>query len=81
MVITMIIHARIIKQYDPRYGNYDTVNTRVGSTYLQLYDATIARHLELERMGYEVKFVWEIDWRAGQTFSERHPERWPDLAT
>lgn len=38
-----------------------------------LYDRTLDKQNKLEKLGYQVKFVWELDYDAGLLFSEEHP--------
>ena len=61
---------------DPRHGPPEQYNSRSNKTYVELYDATIARQSMIEGLGYNVLFVWELDWLDGKLLSERHP-MWP----
>ncbi len=58
---------------DPRAFTRDQVNHKNGLTMGSLYNATIARQLKLESLGYQVRFVWELDFDRGLLFSEKHP--------
>lgn len=58
---------------DPRMFARDKRNELAKTTMGQLYDRTLEREKKLRLVGYEVRFVWEIDWKAGTLFSEVHP--------
>lgn len=54
---------------DPRYINGDTFIPTLSKTAKQVYTETIERFALLKRNGYQVKFVWEIDFDKGELFS------------
>jgi len=58
---------------DPRKHVPDTINHHNGRRMGTLYLETLERQQKLKKLGYELKFVWEIDYRAGQLFSELNP--------
>ncbi len=58
---------------DPRVYAPDVVNKRQKKTMGFLYQRTLSREARLRSAGYEVRFVWELDWLAGLTFSPHHP--------
>lgn len=59
---------------DPRvYPDRSFINQTMKKTMDQLYEETLERQTALQKLGYEVKFVWEYDWNNGMTFSAAHP--------
>lgn len=58
---------------DPRRYNPDDLNVKNGRRMGTLYLETLERQQKLKKLGYELKFVWEIDYRAGKLFSELNP--------
>jgi hypothetical protein len=58
---------------DPHKYAREVINEKCGFTMGELYDATISRHERLVALGYTVRFVWELDFDAGLSFSEKHP--------
>lgn len=58
---------------DPRMGPPEKYNPISKKTFGELYYNTMVRYNTLIHMGYEIKFVWELDWNNGLTFSENHP--------
>lgn len=58
---------------DPRKYNQDNLNFKNGRRMGTLYLETLERQDKIKKLGYELKFVWEIDFRAGLLFSELNP--------
>ena len=58
---------------DPRMGPPETINAVSKKTFGELYYNTMVRYNTLIHMGYEIKFVWELDWNIGMMFSDKHP--------
>lgn len=58
---------------DPREYAHDKQNTLAGSTFGELYARTLERLAALKRHGFEVRYVWELDFKAGLLFSPGHP--------
>ena len=58
---------------DPRYMKPDAFIKQVGRTAGEQYDWTMWREGLLKEAGYTIKFVWEMDFDMGLTFSEAHP--------
>jgi hypothetical protein len=58
---------------DPRRYNPDDLNIKNGRRMGTLYLETLERQQKLKKLGYELNFVWEIDFRAGELFSKLNP--------
>lgn len=58
---------------DPRYTKRNAFIKQVGRTAGEQYDWTMWREKCLREAGYDVKFVWELDFDRGFTFSDKHP--------
>lgn len=58
---------------DPRKYAPDSVNVKNGHRMGGLYLDTLEKQRRIRELGYELKFVWEIDFRAGLLFSEKNP--------
>lgn len=58
---------------DPRKYKPDDLNIKNGHYMGTLYLDALERQQKLKNLGYELKFIWEIDFRAGQLFSELNP--------
>lgn len=58
---------------DPRVFDHNSINTKNGIPFRQLYQKTIERHKRILDAGYEIKFVWEYDYKNGMLQSENHP--------
>lgn len=58
---------------DPRKYSSDTFNQKQQKSMGELFQRTLQREAHLKSLGYEVKFVWEIDFNNGQLFSTNHP--------
>lgn len=60
---------------DPREYAGSSKHGDNGVLFSKLYNNTVMRQSRLEAMGYTVRFVWELDWKKGQQFSECHPHQ------
>lgn len=58
---------------DPRVYAADVWNERNKNTMGKLYAKTLQREQHLQELGYNVRFVWEVDYLNGLSFSLRHP--------
>lgn len=58
---------------DPRLGKREKSITQTGRTFGEAYDWTLWRERCFIDAGYQVKFVWELDYDAGLLFSKEHP--------
>jgi hypothetical protein len=58
---------------DPRVYAADTLNVRNGHRMGSLYLEALEKQRRILELGYELKYVWELDYRAGQLFSEKNP--------
>lgn len=58
---------------DPRKYAPDSVNVKNGHRMGSLYLDTLEKQRRIRELGYELKFVWELDYRAGLLFSEKNP--------
>lgn len=58
---------------DPRTYAPDALNVRNGHRMGSLYLETLEKQRRIVELGYELKFVWELDYRAGRLFSEKNP--------
>jgi len=58
---------------DPRKHAPDTLNTKNGHRMGSLYLEALEQQRRILELGYELKFVWELDYRAGLLFSEKNP--------
>jgi len=61
---------------DPRTYAPDALNTRNGHRMGSLYLEALEKQRRIIELGYELKYVWELDYRAGQLFSEKNPHEW-----
>jgi hypothetical protein len=57
---------------DPRIVKHEDICLQSKRTFKELYDATLLRQ-EILTKEFEVKFVWEFDWKKGRLFSNAHP--------
>lgn len=57
---------------DPRRYDHAKLNVLVGKTFGELYGETVER-IEKLRLLFDVKYVWEVDYRKGLMFSDAHP--------
>lgn len=58
---------------EPRVYSPEYLNTRNGRHMGSLYVETLERQRRILELGYELKYVWELDYHAGKLFSEKNP--------
>lgn len=61
---------------DPREYNGNNKNGHNGILFSKLYEDTLSRQAKLESLNFKVLYVWELDWKRGQLFSDRHPHEY-----
>ena len=47
---------------NPEVYDSEDINTNNGKTFKELYDNTFERLYEIKTLGYDVKYIWELDW-------------------
>jgi hypothetical protein len=58
---------------DPREYPGDNKHESNKVSFGELYTRTLIRQAKLEALNYPVRYVWELDWKLGQQFSDCHP--------
>ena len=48
---------------NPEVYDSEDINTNNGKTFKELYDDTFERLYEIKTLGYDVKYIWESDWK------------------
>lgn len=47
---------------NPEVYDSEDINSNNGKTFKELYDDTFERLYEIKTLGYDVKYIWELDW-------------------